>query len=330
MGFRHWMIRAARTAAVAAGIGLVVMAASLLVLLFRPSTDGYDHLEPATEGGLVVHYFGTSSLALVTRGEALVVDGFLTRPGLVELLWPLRPDEARIRSVIDGAGVRKISAVMVGHGHFDHAMDAATLARLYGGEVWGGPSVSAIATAEGFAHTRVLVPGMAVEAGQAVVTPFALDHSPAGKMMGLPDPGFTIPARVRDYRYGEGLGFHIRIGDCRVLVVPSAGLPEQSLKGLSADVVFLAIGRLGVQDDAYIRRYWDSTVGASRSRWVVVTHWDDFTRPLDRPMVPLPYALDRMDKAMTALTALAGNEVRVVLPVAGHPLDIPPLRHCSG
>ena len=231
---------------------------------------------------------------------------------------------------MDGAGIHKVSAVLVGHSHYDHALDAASVARAYGGEVWGTYATTLIATAEGFKHSRVVSPGASGMAGGAVITPFAIQHSPGGRAMGDVSRTFTVPAKVGHYRFGKGLGFHIQSGNCRILVVPSAGLPEQNLAGLRADVVFLAIGQLGLQDEDYIRRYWDSVVVATGAKWVLPTHWDDFTRSLDRPLVPLPYAVDRIDKAMAALSTLAGDRVKIVLPVYGGPMDLPPLRQCSG
>ncbi|WP_292050592.1 MULTISPECIES: MBL fold metallo-hydrolase [unclassified Brevundimonas] len=300
-------------------------------ITLRPSIHSYDRASTGKGAQpLSIHYFGTSTLALVRDGEALVIDGFFSRPSLVKLAQPLRPDTGRIEGALDGAGIQKVSAVLVGHSHYDHALDAASVARTYGGEVWGTYATARIAAAEGFQHSRVLMPSVPEIAGGAVVTPFSLRHSPGGRAMGDVARAFTVPARVGDYRFGRGLGFHIHSGDCRIMVVPSAGLPEQDLSGLRSDVVFLAIGQLGLQDTDYIRRYWDSVVVASGAKWVLPTHWDDFTRSLDRSLVPLPYAVDRIDKAIAALSMLAGDGIEIVMPVSGAAMDLPPLRQCSG
>jgi len=46
-------------------------------------------------------------------------------------------------------------------------------------------------------------------------------------------------------------------------------------------------------------------VGARR---VVLTHWDDFFRPLDKPLRALPYAADNLDVSMRVLTQLAADD----------------------
>jgi hypothetical protein len=53
-------------------------------------------------------------------------------------------------------------------------------------------------------------------------------------------------------------------------------------------------------------------VGAKR---VIVIHWDDFTRPLDEPMLPLPHLLDDFDATMAFLTMRADAEgIELALP----------------
>ncbi len=46
-------------------------------------------------------------------------------------------------------------------------------------------------------------------------------------------------------------------------------------------------------------------VGARR---VVLIHWDDFFRPLDKPLRALPYAADDLDVSMQALSRLAAAD----------------------
>ena len=64
-----------------------------------------------------------------------------------------------------------------------------------------------------------------------------------------------------------------------------------------ADVAYLGVGQLGVQDEGYIRDYWTETVAAVGARRVVLTHWDDFFRPIDAgarmlPAMKLPRLVD--------------------------------------
>ena len=61
-------------------------------------------------------------------------------------------------------------------------------------------------------------------------------------------------------------------------------------------------------DEDYIRAYWAQTVEAVGARRVVLTHWDDFFRGLDKPLRALPYAGDDLDVTLRVLTGLAAEQ----------------------
>ncbi len=67
----------------------------------------------------------------------------------------------------------------------------------------------------------------------------------------------------------------------------------------------LGVGQLGLQPESYIEAHREHTVRAVGARRVVLTHWDDFFRPLDRPLRALPYAGDDLDVTMGILDRLA-------------------------
>ena len=72
----------------------------------------------------------------------------------------------------------------------------------------------------------------------------------------------------------------------------------------------------------YLDAYWRETVRAVGARAVVLIHWDDFFRPLDRPLRALPYAGDDLDHTMRVLTRLAADDgVRLSLPTVWRPED---------
>ena len=90
-----------------------------------------------------------------------------------------------------------------------------------------------------------------------------------------------------------------------LLIVGSAGFVSGALSGHRAEVVYLGIGQLGLQPQSYLTEYWTQTVRTVGARRVVLTHWDDFFRPLDKPLRALPYAGDDLDVSMQTLTRLA-------------------------
>jgi L-ascorbate metabolism protein UlaG (beta-lactamase superfamily) len=58
----------------------------------------------------------------------------------------------------------------------------------------------------------------------------------------------------------------------------------------------------------HLREYWAETVTAIGARRVVLIHWDDFFRPLVRPLRALPFAGDDLDVTMRVLTRLADRD----------------------
>ncbi len=101
------------------------------------------------------------------------------------------------------------------------------------------------------------------------------------------------------------------------LIQGSAGFVRGALTDRAAEVAYLGVGQLGHQDPGYIREYWRETVEAVGARRVVLIHWDDFFRPLDRPVRALPYAGDDLDVSLRVLTGLAETD--------GVPLHLPTL-----
>ncbi len=136
--------------------------------------------------------------------------------------------------------------------------------------------------------------------------------------MSITEP-VTPPVKTSAYKCGEAWStlVHHRPSDRRLLIVGSAGFVPGALAGYRAEVVYLGVGQLGVQPERYLVDYWTETVRAVGARRVVLIHWDDFFRPLTKPLRALPYAGDDLDVSMRVLTALADDD--------GIPLHLPTL-----
>ena len=73
-------------------------------------------------------------------------------------------------------------------------------------------------------------------------------------------------------------------------------------------MAYLGVGQLGLQPADYLVEYWSQTVRTVGARRVVLIHWDDFFRPLDKPLRALPFAADDLDATMAVLTRLAERD----------------------
>lgn len=280
----------------------------------RPEISRYrSHFDvPRARDSLGVTFLGVSSLLLEDGESAVLTDGFFSRPSLPRvMLGKVAPDVARIESVLARTGVDRLDAVMPVHTHYDHAMDSAVIAARTGAVLAGGESAANIGRGHGLGpeQMRVVTPGEAVTFGNFRLTWIESAHCPPDRFPGHIDHPVTPPVKVNAYKCGEAWSILAEHTTGRTaLIQGSAGFVEGSLTGRRAEVAYLGVGQLGVLSEDYIRDYWAETVETVGARRVVLIHWDDFFRPLDRPLRALPYFGDDLDTTMRVLTELATQQ----------------------
>ncbi|MCV7435454.1 MBL fold metallo-hydrolase [Mycolicibacterium bacteremicum] len=295
----------------------------------RPDIDDYRQffdLPVAGPGAAPkVTWAGVTTLLVDDGASAVLTDGFFSRPSLLQVgLGRIAPSEPRIDGCLGRLGVRQLDAVLPVHTHFDHAMDSAVVAERTGARLIGGISAAHIGHRLPADRVVVVTPGEPVRAGAFDITLVIGDHCPPDRFPGRIEAPVTPPVRASAYRCGEAWSTLInhRPTGRTLLVVGSAGFVPGALTGHRADVVYLGVGQLGLQPERYLTDYWDETVRTVGARRVVLIHWDDFFRPLDRPLRALPYAGDDLDVSMRVLSRLAADDgVALHLPTLWQPAD---------
>lgn len=245
--------------------------------------------------------------------SAVLTDGFFSRPGLLSVgLGKLAPSLPRIDGCLARLGVDKLEAVLPVHTHFDHAMDSAVVAERTGARLVGGTSTAQVGAGGGLAPDRILTvtSGEAVPLGSYDVTLFESEHCPPDRFPGVITAPVVPPVKVSAYKCGEAWSTLVRHrpSDRTLLIVGSAGAVPGALDGQHAEVVYLGVGQLGLQSEQYFESYWAETVLTVGARRVVLIHWDDFFRPLHKPLRALPFAGDDLDVSMRVLTRLAERD----------------------
>jgi len=292
----------------------------------RPKLENYaDYFtvpEAAEDAPLTVTWAGVTTILVDDGSSALMTDGFFSRPGLANVgLGQIAPSASRIDDSLKRMGVDRLEAVLPVHTHFDHAMDSAVVAGRTGARLVGGSSAAQVGIGGGLPQDRVVVatPGQPVTLGAYDVTLLESEHCPPDRFPGVITAPITPPVKTSAYKCGEAWStvVHHRATDRRLLIIGSAGFVPGALAGHRAEVVYLGIGQLGVQPERYLVDYWAETVRTVGARRVVLIHWDDFFRPLTKPLRALPYAGDDLDVSMRVLTALADDD--------GIPLHLPTL-----
>lgn len=262
----------------------------------------------AAGGGLHVRFFGASTIQVDDGETALMTDGFFSRPSLLEVFFrEIAPDGARIDAALKAGKVSKLAAVLVAHSHHDHAMDSALVAEHTGALLVGSASTANIGRGHGLAsqRMRIVKHGDRLAFGRFTVEVFESPHSPHAQHAGEIAEPLMPPVPGSAYKAGASYAFLLRHTRAAILIHPSANFVPGLYRNVNADAVFLSTGLLGKQSEQFARDYWREVVKATGAKLVVPIHWDDFTRPLDRPLQPMPYLMDDFERGMRRLLELA-------------------------
>jgi L-ascorbate metabolism protein UlaG (beta-lactamase superfamily) len=266
-----------------------------------------------------VRWLGTAGFAIEHGGHVVLVDPYVTRASLRACLFaPLRPDEAAIERWCPQA-----DAIVLGHTHFDHALDVPAIALRTGAAVYGSRSAAALCLARGVPADRVEM--VERDAGGAPVErevgPFRLRfvpsaHAPLLFGRAVPAKGDIadcgdVPMRAEAYRCGAVFGVEIRVAGKTIYHLGSAELVDASVDVANVDLLLTCVAGWTTSRDFPERVGYRIAPGA-----VLLSHWDDFLRPLDRPARMLPaMQLPRMVDRLTRATR--GARVGTV-PLLGH------------
>lgn len=276
---------------------------------------------PAAEAdGLSVTWIGVATLLIDDGSSALMTDGYFSRPGLATVAaGKVAPSPARVDGCLARAKVSRLEAVIPVHTHFDHVLDSALVADRTDARLVGGQSAANVGRGYGLPQDRIVVAvdGEPMQLGAYDVTLIESHHCPPDRFPGVIGEPVTPPVRASAYRCGESWStlVHHRPTGRRLLIQGSAGFVEGALAGQRADAAYLSVGQLGLQPRSYLVDYWTKTVRAVGARRVILIHWDDFFRPLTKPLRALPYAGDDLDVSVRVLDELAAQDgVSVHLP----------------
>lgn len=245
---------------------------------------------------LQVRWLGTAGFEVRTARTSLLIDPYLSRLDLGSLLRrPARPDPARIDPYLKPA-----EAVLIGHSHFDHLLDAPYIARKLGCPLYGAGDTLRVARAEGTEEglLREIKGGDRLEIGDLVVEVVESRHSGLFTqwLVGgdMPDP-VRLPLWFLAYKCGPVFGFRIRWRDRVIYHSGSAELvPEPLEGGPPVDVALFCIN--GWKADRGVFRRLGQLL---KPRVVVPMHHDDFFRPFEAglrvgPLVHQAEALERI------------------------------------
>jgi len=249
---------------------------------FRPGEALHDRVgEPVK-----VQWLGTAGFRISHAGFELLVDPYFSRPSLATCVASPLVSEPRI---VDRY-VDRADAILLGHTHFDHALDVPYLARSTGAVVYGSWSAARLCHACGVPDRQVRVAEQDQPSCSFVIGPFEVrfvrsKHSRliAGR---IPFPGEIRrprpPMRVWEYRCDTVFVIELRVAG-RLLVHLGSAWLERPEASDAADAVLACVSGWRSSPDLperVMQRY--------APRNVLLSHWDDFFRGLEEPVRAIP------------------------------------------
>ncbi len=239
------------------------------------------------DAAVAIQWMGTAGHILTTASTTVLLDPYLSRPNLIRVAATrLVTDEAKVLASLPP----RVDAILCGHSHFDHLLDAPFIAKTTGAKIVGSHTTCSFARAAGVPEAQiVIVPreGAEVRIGDIEVRFVRSRH---GRIfpLGIPYPGEvlappSLPAHMSQYRMGGAFGVLVRTNGVTIYHNGSADLVDTELDGERADV--LLVGLAGRQST---RNYLGRLVDALTPKLIVPTHHDSFFGPLDRGVHLLP------------------------------------------
>jgi len=228
-----------------------------------------------------VRLTGAAGLELTHNDQVILVDPYLSRLGLIEVLFkPLKPKVDEVHRYIQGL-TGKLLAIIVGHTHFDHALDIPVFAKHFDCRLIGNRSLEALMAMNSMSgrvtvckgHERVQL------SGEAAVTMIPSIHSQV--LFGrVPHPGEINPTRrppLRSSEYKHGTVFMAKLElDGKIFMhTGSTNFVESEVEGHSCDVLFMAVpGWKNVPE--YTTRFLQIV----KPNVIVPFHYDNFFGPV--------------------------------------------------
>jgi len=228
-----------------------------------------------------VRWLGVAGFAITCAGTTVVIDPYVTRRPIGDLLR--RRVWSTDRMLLDRY-VPRTDAILIGHTHFDHALDAPALARRDGATVYGSTSAAHLMGLHGLRNQAVVVdPHRTYEIGPFEVTFVPSEHSKLALGLKVPNGGELTCDHVthltpQSYCCGQVWGLHLSVGGATIYHQGSANLIEDEIRHHGVDLFLCGIaGRQFTHD--YVARIVSKLDPAT----IAITHHDDFFRSLDQP-----------------------------------------------
>lgn len=275
------------------------------------------NLRERLPAGLGIEWLGVSGYRLSYERHDLYIDPYISRVPLSSLLLRRQalPDLGLLDRYCPRTEERTAVGVLVGHTHFDHAVDAPALAARFGCSAYGSESLQRLMGLHGLAEQTVVVePYATYELGPFEVAFTPSRHSKLLLGAAVPFDGELTCDHLDGlspgaYRCGQVWGIEIKVGGITLYHQGSADLLDDAVRIEPGSVdVFLA----GVAGRNFTERYWERILPKLDPELIVPTHYDDFFVPLDQDLETIGNV--RLAELPEEIGAVSGSAELAALP----------------
>jgi L-ascorbate metabolism protein UlaG (beta-lactamase superfamily) len=298
------------------------------------------------DGGepITLTYLGVAGWLLDTGRSTLLTAPLFSNPGLLATgLAAVEADSAAIEAalaLLDVPELMDVSAILVGHAHYDHLMDvpylathharravilgnttmAHTLAPFAGGGLDPARvqdvSASAASVAGGGAWVRV--------APDLRVLPLLSDHAPHFQGVVLYGGGRSralrrIPRGAGEWLEGETLAFLIDVldaaGEVRLRLYFQDAVAREPYGLVPPELAPVDVALVVPATFSETDWHPEAILENTRARRVVLGHWEDFFQPVSLEPDPVPFTL--LPDFLGRLGRALDGEARWDLPMPG-------------
>ncbi len=232
--------------------------------------------------GLELQWLGTAGFRIGYQGYTILIDPYFSRPRMRSVF-----SRQRLPASFDPLTpeLPTLDAILVGHTHFDHALDVPSLARRSACRVYGSNSLARLMALHGLPELAVEVElGRVYEAGPFEITFVASQHSKLLLGMKVPMAGEICCESLAQlsgsaYRCGQVYGIHLRVAGRSFYHQGSANLVDDAIIHRGVDY-FLC----GISGRGFTERYMPRILERLQPRVIVPTHYDNFFAPFGRPL----------------------------------------------
>jgi L-ascorbate metabolism protein UlaG (beta-lactamase superfamily) len=251
-----------------------------------------------------VRWTGAAGLEFTWDGQTILIDPYHSRVGKWEIFFrPLKPSIHAIETYLEGLP-GKLTAIIVGHTHFDHALDIAEFSKRFDGPLVGSASLETLMSIHGIPGRVTVCEGVdrLDLAGGATLTMIPSRHGLVafGRIPypGEIDPEGRPPLKARQYRHGSVYMPKLEINKTVFMHAGSANFIESQLEGHHCDVLFMC-----VPGWKKALEYSSRLLDILNPKVIVPFHFDDFSAPFrqditapDLPFQDIPGFLKQVSK----------------------------------